>query len=93
MFGATEIPAGAYTIYTIPSDGGASKLVFSKKVGAWGVPVDTKNDFVSVELKKESLEPRVDQFTMAVEKNPAGGGILRLKWENTQFSAAFTEKP
>src|ERR1041384_4904619 len=30
MFGETTIPAGAHTLYTVPSESGMSKLVFSK---------------------------------------------------------------
>jgi len=31
-----------------------------------------------------------DQFTMAVEKNPSGGGILKMMWAGIQFQAPFT---
>ena len=27
---------------------------------------------------------------MAIEKNPSGGGTLKLKWEKTEYSVAFT---
>ena len=90
--GETMIPAGAYTLYSIPSESGTSKLAISKNLGAWGVPVDEKNDLVRVDMKKESLEKPNDQFTMAVATNPAGGGVIKLMWDNTQFSVSFTVK-
>ena len=92
VIGDTTIPAGAYTLYTIPSDSGMSKLGISKNLGAWGVPVDEKNDLARVDLKKEPLEKPNDQFTMAVAKNPSGGGVIKLMWDNTQFSVPFTVK-
>ena len=92
MIGETTIPAGAYTLYTIPSESGTAKLAISKNLGAWGVPVDEKNDLARVDLKKEPLEKTADQFTMAVAKNPTGGGVIKLMWENTQFSVPFTVK-
>lgn len=92
VIGGITIPAGAHTLYAIPSENGVSKLAFSTKLGAWGVPVDEKNDLARVDLKKESIEKPLDQFTMAVAKNPSGGGLLKLSWENTQFSVAFTVK-
>ncbi len=92
VIGETTIPAGAYTLYTVPSESGASKLAFSTKLGAWGVPVNEKNDLARVDLKKEPLEKTAEQFTMAVAKNPAGGGVIKLMWENTQFSVPFTVK-
>lgn len=92
MFGDTLVPAGAYTLYTIPSDSGNSKLAISKNLGAWGVPVDEKNDLARVDMKKEPAEKQTDQFTMAVAKNPDGGGLIKLMWEDTQFTLPFTVK-
>jgi len=90
--GETAIPAGAYTLYMVPEENGASKLVFSKKIGQWGVPVDEKNDLARVDLKKDASDKAADQFLVAVEKNPAGGGLIKLMWEHTQYSVAFTVK-
>ena len=90
--GDTTIPAGAYTLYMIPDESGTSKLAISKRIGQWGVPVDEKNDLARVDLKKSALDKPVDQLTISVEKNPAGGGVLKLKWENTQYSVDFAVK-
>lgn len=92
VIGETTIPAGAYTLYMVPEESGTSKLAFSKSIGQWGVPVDDKNDLARVDLKKDTLEKAVDQFTMAVERGSGGGGVIKLSWENTQFSLAFTVK-
>src|ERR1017187_10518078 len=73
----------------VPSETGTSKLAISTDVGGWGVPVDETNDLARVDLKRDALEKQVDQLTMAIEKDPAGGGVLRLLWENTQFSVPF----
>lgn len=91
-FGDTSVPAGAYTLYMVPAEDGASKLAISKKIGQWGVGVDEKNDLARVDLKKSALDTPIHQFTIAVEKNPAGGGVLKLKWEDAQYSADFTVK-
>lgn len=90
--GDATIPAGAYVLYTVPAEDGSCKLAFGKKLGGWGVPVDEKNDLVRVDMKKEATPAPVDQFTMAVAKNPAGGGTLKLMWESTQYSVDFTIK-
>lgn len=90
--GGTIIPAGAYTLYTVPSESGASKLAFSTKLGAWGVPVNEKNDLARVDMKKEPLQNPVDQFTIVVAQNPSGGGVIKLMWEDTQFVVPFSVK-
>jgi len=91
VFGETTIPAGAYTLYQVPSATGASKLVFSSALGKWGVPVDETHDVVRVDLKKASLEKSVEQLTLGIQNDAAtGGGVLSIRWETTEFSAPFT---
>ncbi|MBI2497916.1 MAG: DUF2911 domain-containing protein [Opitutae bacterium] len=91
--GGTLLPAGAYTLYTLLADDGSAQLLINKKLGQWGAdPYDAAQEFARLPLIREALASQLDQFTMAVEKNPAGGGFLRLKWETTQFSVPFTVK-
>jgi|GEM_PF-112383 len=92
VLGGTELAAGAYTLYMVPEENGVSKLAISKKLGAWGVPVDEKNDIARVDLTKAATSAPVNQFTMAVQKNPAGGGLIKLSWENAEYSVPFTLK-
>jgi hypothetical protein len=92
-FGTTVIPAGAYTLWTLPAADGSAKLIVNKQIGQWGVgpgSYDEAQDLARIDLKPEVLTAPVNQFTMAIAKNPDGGGILKMSWENTQFSAAFT---
>lgn len=89
-FGETTIPAGAYTLYMVPSENGG-KLVFSSKLGAWGVPVDESHDVARVDLKKESLDKPVEQLTISVAKgSDNSGGTIKIAWGDAQYSAAFT---
>jgi len=97
--GGKSIPAGAYTLWTIPAQDGTAQLIVNRQIGQWGADREdlTKiykeaNDVARVELKKETLSTAVEQFTMAVERNPAGGGWLRLKWADTQYSVPLTVK-
>ena len=96
VVGETTLPAGKYTLFTLPVENGTSKLIINKKTGQWGIPYDEKkeaeNELARVDLKKEALDKDVDQFTMAIEPNPFGGGVLKLTWEKTQYSVAFTVK-
>jgi|SRR5271165_387065 len=84
------IPAGAHMLYMVPSETGASKLAISSTVGGWGEPVDENHDLGQVDLKKDALDKPVDQLTIAIEKDSDGGGVLRIMWENTRFSASFS---
>ncbi len=90
VLGGTEVPAGAYTLYMVPEESGASKLAISKAIGGWGIPVDEKHDLARVDLKKSEGTSAVNQFTMAVQKNPSGGGLIKMSWENAEYSVPFT---
>ncbi|MBV9471309.1 MAG: DUF2911 domain-containing protein [Abitibacteriaceae bacterium] len=89
--GGVTVPAGAVTLFTLPAADGSAKLVISKQVGQWGTQYDEKQDLARVDLTKTNLDKAVDQFTMSVEKNPNGnGGLIKMMWENTQYSIPFT---
>ena len=96
VLGGTDIPAGTYSLFTLPAADGTAKLIVNKKTGQWGVPykVDSEatNELARIDLKKDTLDKTVDQFTMAIEPNPAGGGALKMKWENTGYEVPFTVK-
>ena len=88
--GGTTVPAGAYTLYTLPNEDGSAKLIINKQIGQWGTQYDESKDLARVDLKKEALDAPLDQFTMSVAKNPSGGGLIKLMWESTQYSVPFT---
>ena len=84
--GGTAIAAGTYSLYLWPEEGGA-KLIVNKQTGQWGTKYDEKQDLVRIDLKKQAAEKATDQFTIAVDN-----GMLKLMWEETQYSAAIAAK-
>jgi hypothetical protein len=89
--GDVTVPAGTSTLYLVPSENGG-KLAISSKVGQWGIPVDETKDIGRVDVKKEALDKPADQLTIAIDKDQSGGGVLKIMWENTQYSVPFTVK-
>ncbi len=95
VIGETTVPAGAYTLYIVPSESGVTKLAISSNIGKWGIPVDETHDVARVDLKKSSVEKQVDQLTLALAADPAApttGGLLTITWETTQFTLPFAVK-
>jgi hypothetical protein len=94
--GGYSLPAGTYSLFTVPNEDGTAKLVINKKTGQWGIPYDERkekaNELERVNLRKTDLDKAVDQFTMAIEPQPGGGGVLKMMWEKTQYSVPFTVK-
>jgi hypothetical protein len=95
-FGGTTVPAGAYTLCMFPDDKGTTKLIINKQIGQWGIPYTPAiqaNELARVDMKKDTLDTQVDEFTIALVADPAtGGGIIKAFWETTQYSVGFTLK-
>ena len=90
MFGEKLVPAGKYTLWTLPTPTGA-RLIINSQTGQWGTDYDMAKDFARLDLVTKTLPQPVDQFTIAVV--PQGsGGALQLSWDTTQYSIPFTIK-
>ena len=83
--GGTNIPAGKYTLYTLPSEG-TWKLIINKQTGQWGTVYDESQDLARVDLKKSALNSPVEQFTISLNKKNDSTADLVLQWETTQLS-------
>jgi hypothetical protein len=88
--GDTIVPVGTHSLYLLPEENGPTKLIINKQLGQWGLTYDEKQDLARIDMKKESLATPVDQFTMAINGTPGGGGMLGLMWDTMQFSVPFT---
>ena len=89
VFGAVTVPAGTYTIWTVPATDGWT-LIINRQTGQWGTEYHVEQDLGRVPLDLRSLNPAVDQFTIAIEPRGDAGGLLVLTWETTRASASFT---
>jgi hypothetical protein len=78
--GGAAIPAGRYTLWTLPSPSGW-KLIINKQTGQWGTVYDPAQDLVRVDMRVETLPAPVEQMTIAVD-----GGMLRVEWDRTRAS-------
>jgi Protein of unknown function (DUF2911) len=85
----TKVPAGSYTIYTLPSSG-AWKLIVNKQTGQWGTEYDEKQDLARIDMKSSALPAPVEQFTIGFAKSGAGAN-LNLDWEKTRASVMVKE--
>jgi hypothetical protein len=90
--GGTALPAGTYSLFSQPEENGTAKLIINKQTGQSGMQYDEKQDFARVDLAKSTFDKPVDQFTITIEKNPSGGGTLKLTWEETGYSVNFSVK-
>jgi hypothetical protein len=88
--GDTAIPAGTYTLWTIPTPTGA-QLLFNQQTGQWGTDHDPSKDVIRVNLRQEELAEGVERFTIAVV--PLGqAGEIHFDWDRTRWVLPFTLK-
>jgi Protein of unknown function (DUF2911) len=83
MIGGTHVPAGSYTLFTIPNKDKWT-LIISKKTGEWGIPYPgADQDLARVDMKVSATSAPVENFTIAFDK-AASGCTLRMAWETTK---------
>lgn len=89
--GGTTVPAGSYTIFTIPNKDKWT-LIISKKTGEWGTDYPgPSNDLARVDMKVSALPSPVENFTIAFEKAGSGAN-LNIDWETTRASVMLSKK-
>jgi hypothetical protein len=89
-FGGTVVPAGFYSLWTLPTESGW-KLIFNSATGIWGTEHQSAKDVYTVDMKVSTLPAVVERFTIGVEPAPSGG-VLNLDWDTTRAAAAFSVK-
>ena len=91
VVGGKSVPAGSYTIFTVPA---ADKwtLIVNKKTGEWGIPYKYEADELArVDMKVSPTSSPVENFTISLAST-GGGCTLNIGWENTQASVDISEK-
>jgi hypothetical protein len=89
-FGGTVVPAGFYTLWTVPGKEGW-KLRFNGETGQWGTAHKDDQDLYTVDMKVSSLPAVTERFTISVTPSDQGG-TLNMDWDTTRASVAFTVK-
>ena len=86
-----EIPAGSYTIFTVPEQNKWT-LIVNKHTGEWGIPYKYESEELArIPMSVSKTSGPVENFTISFDQ---GGSActLKLSWEETQASVQFSEK-
>lgn len=88
----TTIPAGHYTLFTLPAQG-TWKLIISKKTGEWGIPYPgAQNDLARLDMKTQALPSNVENFSISFQKADPKSCVMNLDWEKTRAYVDIAEK-
>jgi hypothetical protein len=81
--GDTRVPAGTYTLYTLPGESGW-QLIINRQTGQWGTEYDQAQDLARIPMQVERLPQPVEQFTIDLAPGSGNAFDLGLRWENTR---------
>lgn len=81
--GDLSVPAGKYTLYSLPSEQGW-KLIVNKQTGQWGTKYDESQDLGRVPMMNgRAPSSPVERFAIKFENTSGNKTQLHLIWENT----------
>jgi hypothetical protein len=89
--GGKDIPAGSYTIFTVPN---ADKwtLIVNKKTGEWGTPYKYESDELArIDMATSKTSSPVENLTIAFDQK-GDTCSMRVEWENSRAQTDFAEK-
>jgi hypothetical protein len=89
--GGTAVPAGSYTIFTVPEPDKWT-LIINKKTGEWGIPYKYESDELArIPMKVSKLPSPLEDFTISYAKS-GNGCTMQLDWDTTRASVDISAK-
>ena len=82
------MPAGRYTLFSIPRPEGGH-LIVNRQTGQTGTSYDPARDLGRVRMRRSDLAEPVERLTFDVVPGAARGGTLRLSWDRSAFTVPF----
>jgi len=88
MFGNLHVPAGTYTLFTLPGEK-SWELIVSKQTGQWGTQYSADQDLGRAPMTVGRVEAPVEQLTISIDDTPQGA-VLRVEWGTTRATIPFS---
>jgi hypothetical protein len=79
--GTLTVPAGTYTIYTLPA-AGTWLLIINKQTGQWGTVYDEKMDLGRTPMTHKAI-PSQEVMSISFEGTTGNSTELHVKWDTT----------
>jgi len=91
--GGLALPAGGYTLWTIPRKDGTATLIVNAQTGQWGTSYDRRRDVGRVTMTADSVATPVEAFTITVVPTGERAGELRMEWGTFRWVAPIAVSP
>lgn len=80
------VPAGKYSLWTIPLSDSTWTVILNKQTGQWGTTYDETKDFVRIPASARTLpSPVIERFKIDFAPQPNGANMV-MGWENTEVN-------
>ena len=89
QIGDLSVPAGTYTLYSVPTQSGW-QLVVNKQTGQWGTVYTKAQDLGRTTMAVGSTAAPVETFVIDFEKTMGEKTELHLKWAGVDASVPVT---
>ena len=84
IIGTLHVPAGKYTLYTLPAAPGTPwMLIVNKQTGQWGTEYSQAQDLGRTPMHGEKLPAAQEVMSLSFEKTSGAATQLHVKWETT----------
>jgi len=88
--GDLSVPAGNYTLYTIPGES-TWTIIINKQTGQWGTVYKEDQDLRTKVPSGKTSSP-VQQFTISFDPASGKSTNMNLEWENTKVVVPITQE-
>jgi Protein of unknown function (DUF2911) len=82
-----RVPAGTYTLWTVPRKDGHAELIVNKQFGQWGTDYEEKQDLGKEPLLVDAATSPVEKFTISIVPAGARKGTLVMEWGSFRWTA------
>jgi len=80
--GTLDVPAGTYTLFTLPSKE-QWLFIVSKKTGEWGIPYPEGDDLGRTPMTGKTLPASQEDMSISFENTKGSSTELHVKWGTT----------
>lgn len=91
VIGGKPVPAGHYTLYSLPSEG-TWELIVNKQTGQWGTEYNQAQDFVRIPMMKKELGTPQETMSISFENTRGSATELHIKWATLDVFAPVASK-
>lgn len=88
MLGDLHVPAGKYSLYTIPSEEKWT-LIVNKTWDQWGTNYDEAEDLGRADMAISESEEFTEQLTIGIEAGEGPNGTFSIVWDMTAATVAI----